>query len=171
LLVLHVERRHDPFSQHARPKAAGCAARDASIKDQLHLVRTTDVEILAHHFFEETAPRERPIEDLGQRELGLEARELIPIACGTVRGGAGTGGATEPPANGGVDLRGIESGGDLLDTGGIVGRADAIVQRLITDLAPRRPSVAPSRTPPDQRPQSPRRVPSRAHIAYSSGRS
>src|SRR5207247_8273832 len=116
---------------------AGCAARDASIKDQLHLVRTTDVEILAHHFFEETAARERPIEDLGQRELGLEDRELIPIAGGTVRAGEGMGEAPEPLANDGVDLRGIELGGDLLDTGGIVGRADAIVQRLITDPAPR----------------------------------
>ena len=82
--VLHMERRHNAFGEDAGAKLAGRAAGDAPIEDQLHLIRTTDVEILANHFFEETAARERPIEHLGQRELGLQNRELIPIAGGAM---------------------------------------------------------------------------------------
>src|SRR3990172_10943333 len=137
LLVLHMERRHDTFGQHARPKAAGCAARDASIKDQLHLIRPTDVEILANHFFEETAARERPIEDLGQRELGLQDGEVISIAGGAVGRGEGRWETAQPFADDGLDLRGIELMRDRLHAGGILGGADAIVQRFIGDAAPR----------------------------------
>ena len=38
-------------------KLPGRAARDAPIEDQLHLIGTADVEILADDFFEETAAR------------------------------------------------------------------------------------------------------------------
>ena len=89
LLVVDVQRGHDPLGQDARAEAPRRAARDASIEDQLHLIGPADVEILADDLFEETAPGERPIEDLGQGELGLQDRELIPIAGRAVRGGEG----------------------------------------------------------------------------------
>src|SRR5947208_540303 len=60
---------------------------------ELQLIGPAEVEILAHHFFEEAAAGARPIEDLGQGEFRLEDRELIAIAGGAVGGGEGAGGA------------------------------------------------------------------------------
>src|SRR2546426_11829849 len=105
--VLHMERRHNGFGEDAGAKLAWRAAGDAPIEDQLHLIRTTDVEILANHFFEETAARERPIEHLGQRELGLQNRELIPIAGGAMGRREGLGETAEPFAADCLNLRGI----------------------------------------------------------------
>ena len=56
------------------------------IEDQLHLIGAAEVEILADDLLEEAAAGDGPIEHLGQRELGLQDRELIAIAGGAVRG-------------------------------------------------------------------------------------
>ena len=82
--VLHVQRRHAPLGQHARAEPTGRAARDPTIEDQLHLIGPADVEILADDLFEEAAPGDGTIKDLGQRELGLQDRELIPIPGGAM---------------------------------------------------------------------------------------
>ena len=52
--------------------------------------------MLANDLFEETAPGERTIEDLGESELRLQDRELIPIPRRAVRGGKGMGQSSEP---------------------------------------------------------------------------
>ena len=117
LLVLHVERGNDAFGQDARAKAAGGPARDASVEDQLHLVRTAEVEIFSDDFFEETAAGERPIEDLGQRKLCLQDREMVPIARSAVRGREGMREAPEPLAEDRVDLGRVERIGNPLHTG------------------------------------------------------
>src|SRR3977135_4075167 len=70
LLVLNVERGHDPFGQDAGAEAPGGAAGGAPVEDCLQLIGPADVEIFAYDFFEETAPGEWAIEDLGQGELG-----------------------------------------------------------------------------------------------------
>ena len=116
-LVLDVQRGHDALGQHAGAEAPGRAARDAPIEDQLHLIGTAEVEILADDLFEETAAGQRPIEDLGQRELGLQDRELIPIAGGAVRRGEGMRESAQPFAKDGVDLGGVQRVGDPLHAG------------------------------------------------------
>ena len=106
-LVLDVQRGHDALGQHARAEAPRRATGDAPIEDQLHLIGTTDVEILADDFFEEAAPGEWPIKDLGQGELGLQDRELIPIAGCPVGGGERMREATQPLAEDRLDLGGV----------------------------------------------------------------
>ena len=130
LFVLHVERRDDPVRQDAGAEASRGAARDAPVEDQLHLIGAADVEILPDDLFEETAPRERAIEDLGQGELRLQDRELVPIARGPVRRGERMRESAQPFAEDGLDLGGVERIGDPLHAGGFVTRADPIVQRL-----------------------------------------
>ena len=60
------------LSQDARAEASRRAARYAAVEDRLHLIGTAQVEIFTDDLFEETAACERPIEHLGQGELGLQ---------------------------------------------------------------------------------------------------
>jgi hypothetical protein len=126
-LVLDVERRDDALGEHAGAEAAGSATGDAAVEDQLHVIGTTEVEILADDFFEEAAARVGPVEDLRQRELGLEDRELIAIASGAVRGGEGMRESAQPLAEDRLDLGGVEAVGDPLHPGRRRTGADPIV--------------------------------------------
>ena len=108
---------------------------DAAVENQLHLIGTAEVEILADDLFEEAAAGARPIEDLGQGEFGLEDRQLIAIARGAVGGGEGMRQAAEPLAEDRVDLRGIERVGDTLHACRRVAGPDAVVERLVGDAA------------------------------------
>ena len=125
-----MERRHDALGQHAGAEPAGRPSRDAAIEDQLHLIGTTDIQILAHDLFEETAAGQRPIEDLGQGELGLQDREVVPIPGLAMRCGKGMGESAQPFAKDRVDLGGVQRVGDPLHAAGGVARTDPIVQRL-----------------------------------------
>jgi hypothetical protein len=129
-LVLDVEGRHDALGENARAEAPRCASRDTPLEDQLHLIRTAEVEILSHDFFEEAAPGDWPIEDLREGELRLEDRELVPIARLPMGGREGMRQAAEPLAKDRIDLVGCEGIGDLLDAARRVGRSNAVVQRL-----------------------------------------
>ena len=129
-LVLDVQRGHDAFGEDAGAGAARRAARDPSIEDQLHLIGAAEVEILTNDFFEETAARHRPVEDLGQREFALEDGQVMAIAGRTVCSGEGMRQAPEPFAKQGVDLGGVQRVGDPLHAAGHLGRTNAVVQRL-----------------------------------------
>jgi hypothetical protein len=56
------------------------AAGDPPVEDELHRIGAPDVEILPDHLFEETAPGARMIQDLGQRKLRLEDRQVVATA-------------------------------------------------------------------------------------------
>lgn len=45
---------------------------DATSKNQLHVVRASEIEVLTDHFLEEHAPLGGAIEHLGQGEFGLQ---------------------------------------------------------------------------------------------------
>ena len=77
LLVLKVQRVVHARRQHPRAEAARRALADAPLEDQLHPVGPPGVEVLAQHFLEEHAAPLRAVEDLGQRELGLQHRHLV----------------------------------------------------------------------------------------------
>jgi hypothetical protein len=130
LLVLNVQRGHNPLGQNARAEAPRRATGDTPVEDQLHLIGSAEIEILPDDLLEETTPRDRPIEHLGQGELGLQDRELIPITGRPVRWGEGMRQATQPFAKDGVDLGGVQRVGDSLDAAGRIARADAVVQGL-----------------------------------------
>src|SRR4051812_5693380 len=66
MLVVDVQRRRHPFGEHPRPEPARGPLGDAPLEDQLHLVRPSQVEVLADHLLEEDTAGERPVQDLGQ---------------------------------------------------------------------------------------------------------
>jgi hypothetical protein len=59
-------------------------ADDPTIEDELHLVGTTDIEVLPDDLLEEHATGHWLVEDLGQRELGLKDRQLVSNVPRTV---------------------------------------------------------------------------------------
>ena len=77
-----------------------------------------------------SSKKQRPIEGLRQGELGLQDRELIPIAGHPVRRGEGMRESAQPFAKDRVDLGGVQRVGDPLYAAGRVARADAVVQGL-----------------------------------------
>src|SRR5580658_9806521 len=62
-------------------------AADLAIEDQAHFLGATEIEVLADHLFEEQAAMHGPIEHLGQRELGLQDRDIVAIAGGPISTG------------------------------------------------------------------------------------
>ena len=62
-------------------EAAGGVAADLPRKQELDVIGPPEVEILANDRFEEFAPAERPVEDLGETDFRLENRELIGKAA------------------------------------------------------------------------------------------
>ena len=61
-------------------KRPGVRADDPAVEDQLHLVGAAEVEVLADHLLEEQAAVHRPVEHLGERELGLQDRDVVAVA-------------------------------------------------------------------------------------------
>src|SRR6266566_4238423 len=59
---------------------------DPAAEDELNVVRTAEVEVLADHLLEEDPAGLGSIEDLGEGKLGLEDGELIAIACAATCG-------------------------------------------------------------------------------------
>jgi hypothetical protein len=107
----------------------GVPAGDFAIEDRLHLFWATQVEVLADHVLEEQAPVHRPVEHLGQGELGLQDRDVIAIAGLAIGPGEGVWQQTQPLAQQGVDLLCREAIADLLQPRGIGAAQDPIVER------------------------------------------
>jgi hypothetical protein len=99
----------------------------------LHLVGAAEVEVLADHLLEEDAAGQRPIQDLGQGELGLEDGDLVAVAGLPVLGGEGVGQAGQPLAQQGVDLGGGQAVSQLLQALGVGAAQDAVVEGLEGD--------------------------------------
>jgi hypothetical protein len=55
-------------------------------EDQPDLVGPADVEVVADDVFEEEPASDRGVEHLGERELGLQDRDVVAVAGGPVRG-------------------------------------------------------------------------------------
>ena len=60
-----------------RPGVARGPLRTIAIEDQLHLVGAAEVEVLADDLLEEDAARDWPVQNLGQRELRLQDRQVV----------------------------------------------------------------------------------------------
>lgn len=73
-LVLHVQAWLDAIRDDPRPvtkRGRRGGAREVQRKQQAHAVRSSQVEILADHRFEEMATEHGAIEDLGQTDFEL----------------------------------------------------------------------------------------------------
>ncbi len=62
VLVVDVQRRHDPVGQHARAEAAGGPLADTPLEDQLHLIGPAQVEVFADDLLKKDAAAVGPIE-------------------------------------------------------------------------------------------------------------
>jgi hypothetical protein len=69
LFVVDMPRRHDAVCNDAGTEPTWRAAVDLAIEYQADLARPANVQVLADHFFEEDATRNRLIEHLSEREL------------------------------------------------------------------------------------------------------
>src|SRR6516225_10484001 len=64
-LVVDVQRGRDPFGDHPGAKGARGRLGDATLKDELHLVRTPQIQVLADHLLKEETTAQGSVEDLG----------------------------------------------------------------------------------------------------------
>src|SRR5205807_312196 len=116
-------------------ESAGRAAADPAIENQLHLVGSSDIQVLANDFLEEDPAGDRTIQDLGQRELGLQHRDLIPVTGLPVFPRKWMRQLAEPFPQQAIDLLPRQAVAERLNSFGIVARQDAVIQRLITDAS------------------------------------
>jgi hypothetical protein len=101
-----------------------------ALEDQLHLIRASQIEVLADDFFKEDPAVDGAIEHLGEGELRLQDRELITVAGPTILSGEGVRQALEPFAQQRIDLPGTEGVGKALQSLRVLARENAVVQGL-----------------------------------------
>src|SRR4030095_10475482 len=95
----------------------GGGGGDAQGKQQAHAVRSSEVEILADHRFEEMTALHGAIEDLGQTDFELTEGQAVVVSGHAFRGGHRPRQAVRPPVEEGLDIgrteritRGLEPG-------------------------------------------------------------
>jgi hypothetical protein len=123
----------DPLGHNAGAEAAGGAVGHAPTEDELDLIGAADVEILADDVLEEDAAGDRLVEDLRERELGLEDRDVVAVAGLAVGGGEGVREAGEPLARQGLDARGREPVAERLGAARVGAGKEPIVERFEGD--------------------------------------
>ena len=92
LLVVHVQAGGEPPEVITRVRNGPGVARgprriSLPVEDQRDLVGAADVEVVLHDLLEEHPARHRFVEQLGQRELGLQNRQLVAVARSPIRSG------------------------------------------------------------------------------------
>ena len=105
------------------------AADQRAGEDQPDLVGAAQVEVVADDLLEEDPAGDRLVEHLGQGELGLQHRDLVPVAGDAVRRGERMRQPAQPLAQQRVDLRRAEPVADRLDRGRVVDSGEPVVQR------------------------------------------
>lgn len=75
-----------PLGSRGCEKRAGRGLRHPAVEDQLQAIRPAQVQIVAHHLFEEFAPSLRAVKDLSQAHFHLPDRQLPVVAGFTIRG-------------------------------------------------------------------------------------
>ena len=88
--------------------------------------------------FEEHPPGDRPVQDLGQGELGLADRNVVAVAGLPVRGGERVRQARQPFTQQPIDLLRSESVADGLYRGRVIAGGEPVVQRGVSDPRLRR---------------------------------
>src|SRR5659263_213481 len=134
VLVVDVQGRDDavgddPGAEAARGRVVALAD-DAPVEDQANLVGAANVEVLVQHLLEEDSPGHRSVEHLGEGELGLQDRQLVPVAGRLIGGGERVGQDLQPLAQQRLDVP--RSQACLLYT------SDAADDLLCVDLGGRR---------------------------------
>src|SRR6266849_4093881 len=133
VLVIDVQGRGHAVGDDAGAKPRPRAARYPAIEDELHLLGTAEVEVLADHLFKEQTAVHRPVEHLSGGELHLQDRDIIAVAGLAVRRREGVRQQPQPFAQQGVDLGSGEPVADRLQTLRLGAAENAVVERLEGD--------------------------------------
>ena len=128
-----MERWNHAVGKHPGSKTSRCLLGYATIKDQLHHVWTSEVEILPDDLLEENAATQRTVQDLGQGELGLQNGQVIAVAGLVILGRVGMRQAGQPAAQQTVDLRWPQFIANGLESRPVVTGDEPIIQRLVAD--------------------------------------
>ena len=136
VLVVDVQRGHDAMGDDAGPKRTGSGLGDPAGEDHLDPVRTAEIEILADDLFEEDSPRNRSVQDLGQRKLGLEDRDGVPETGATILWRERMRKQTEPLAQKAVDLPRCKTIADALHPPRLFAGQDSVVQCFVANPLP-----------------------------------
>ena len=80
VLIVDVQGRSHSFGNDARPTSAvgGSLLLHAALEDQLHLIRSAQIDVLADDFLEEATSAGATIPHLGEGKLGLYPRSEPP---------------------------------------------------------------------------------------------
>ena len=105
-LVIDMQRGNYPLGDDAGAKAPRGAPVNASLEDQLGLTGAADIQVLPNHFLEERAPRHRPVQHLGERELRLQDRQIVAIARRAIGSAKGVRQPAQPLSQQRIDLLG-----------------------------------------------------------------
>src|SRR5262245_22160322 len=133
MLVVDVQRWRHPLGEHPGPEPARGLLGDTPPEDELHMIGTTDVEVLADHLLEEDAARQGPIQNLGQGELCLKDRQIVSIASRAIFGAERMGQPCQPFAEQSLDLVSREAVAKLLEPSRVHAGKDAVIQSLEGD--------------------------------------
>jgi hypothetical protein len=135
VLVVDVQARGHALGENAGAERAGGGSRSAAfqppVEDQRDLIGAAGVEVVPDDLLEEHPPGHRPVQHLGQRELGLPDRDLIPVAGGPVRRGERVRQDRQPLAQQRIDLVWAEPIADPLQPlgiGRVVEGGEAVIQ-------------------------------------------
>jgi hypothetical protein len=77
MLVVQPQAGHDVLRDQPRAEAGLGRARDAFVEDELQVLGTAQVQVVAEHLLEEQSAGEGAVEDLRPRELRLLEEELV----------------------------------------------------------------------------------------------
>jgi hypothetical protein len=108
---------------------------DSAVEDQPDLVRPAQVEVVPDHLLEEDPAGHGLVEHLGQGELGLQDRHVVPVAGGPVRSGERVRQASQPLTQQGVDLGRSQAVADRLHRGHVGDGGEGVVQRGVGDAS------------------------------------
>ena len=128
-LVVDVQRRHDTFSQHASTEATRRATADAAVEDELYLIWTPKIEVVANDLLEEGAPRHETVQHLRQRELGLQDGDVVEEVGRSITREKWMRQSAEPLSSKRVDLVGAERIGKFLSSCWVAARQDTVIER------------------------------------------
>jgi hypothetical protein len=133
LLVVDVQRGHYPLGDDAGTKAARGVFAHPPVEDQLHVVGSAEVEVLADDLLEEDPSGDGAVQHLGQGALRLQDGEVVAIARRAVLRGKGLRQPCQPFAQQGVDTFGSETIGQGLGALGMGTTAQPVGQGLESD--------------------------------------
>src|ERR687895_2281273 len=130
MLIIDVQRRCHPCGQYAGAEASGRTPGHPPGKDQLHLIGSAQVQVLADDFLEEDPAAEGSVQDLSQGELGLEDGNLVAVTGSAVLSRKRVRQACQPLASQGVDALGGQAVAQWLQPLRVGAGKDAIIQGL-----------------------------------------